>query len=145
MGNYYPKIYLNLKMGCFANRTKKKMAKIIFIISIVMVLAGLGAGLFGFFGIEKTKDWKLGDKTWPSPTALFGLVAILAGIFVFFTGLLGLAAAHFKKCCFTMPFSIFALILSLLMLVAALLGLMAQDEASLRKTICEKPEPGAEE
>jgi small basic protein len=76
--------------------------------------------------IEDT--WELGDTTFPSPMALFGMLAILAGLFSVVTGILGLLAAKFKKCCFTLPFMIFAVIMCIIMLIVTLLALIGQGE-----------------
>jgi len=62
---------------------------------------------------------------------LFGVLAILAGLFSVVTGLLGLLAAKFKKCCFTLPFMIFAVIMSIVMLIVTLIALIGQSSDDL--------------
>jgi hypothetical protein len=89
----------------------------------MLIFIGLGAGIFGYFGLDIKETWTLGDQTYPSPVALFGILAIIAGLFSFLTGILGLCAAKYKKCCFTMPFMIFSIIMALVMLIVAVLGL----------------------
>lgn len=69
--------------------------------------------------------------------AVVGTAALVAGIFTLLTGCLGLAAAHFKKCCFTMPFMIFAFIMSIFMLAVALIGFYAQNPENAEALICD--------
>jgi len=96
------------------------------IVSIVLILMGLFSGLFGYFGLDIEETWELGNTEFPSPMALFGVLAILVGLFTVVTGLLGLLAAKFKKCCFTLPFMIFTIVLSIAMLIVALLAIIGQ-------------------
>merc|ERR1719453_769009 len=98
------------------------------IVSIMLCIIGLAAGLFGYLGADIEDTWELGNTTFPSPMALFGMLAILAGLFSVVTGILGLLAAKFKKCCFTLPFMIFAIIMCIIMLVVTLLALVGQGE-----------------
>jgi len=77
-------------------------------------------------GLDIEETWDLGGNTFPSPLALFGILAILAGLFSMVTGILGVLAAKYKKCCFTLPFMIFGVIMSIAMLIVALLALIGQ-------------------
>ena len=125
-------------MACFSNKTKHCCAKFIMIVSIFLCAIGLFAGLFGYFGLDIKDSWKLGDTTFPSPVALFGILAIIAGLFSVVTGLFGIAAAKFKKCCFTLPFMIFAIVMCIVMLVVSLLALVGQaDPSVVRKEFCD--------
>jgi len=98
------------------------------IVSIVLIVLGLASGLFGYLGIDIEETWEIGDTELPSPMAVFGILAILAGLFSVVTGLFGLLAAKFKKCCFTMPFMILTVIMSILMLIVALLAIVGQGQ-----------------
>lgn len=89
----------------------------------MLVVMGLFAGIYGRFGIDIGATWEIGDQKIPSPTALFGMLAIIVGIFVTLVGLLGLCAAKWKKCCFTMPFCVFSFILMIVMAVVAVIGI----------------------
>jgi len=107
-------------------------AKVVMIVSILLTVIGLAAGLFGYLGTDIKESWKIDEATtFPSPMALFGILAIVVGLFVMLTGLLGICAAKFKKCCFTMPFFIFCLIMTVLMLVVTLIGFMVQDKVAV--------------
>lgn len=99
---------------------------------------GLASALFGFFGVDREETWKVGDQEYPSPVALFGLLAMLVGLFVFLTGLLGVCAAKYKKCCFTMPFMIFSIIMCVVMLIVAIIGIVGSSaDVNLREAMCE--------
>jgi len=76
--------------------------------------------------------------------ALFGLLALVVGLFVILTGCLGLCAAKFKKCCFTMPFMIFTIIMTIVVFVVFLIGYIASSQGdTLRGIVCDKPEDGS--
>lgn len=105
------------------------------IVSIMLCVIGLAAGLFGYLGADIESTWELGNTSFPSPMALFGMLAILAGLFSVVTGILGLLAAKFKKCCFTLPFMIFAVVMCIIMLVVTLLALIGQGETKLVRDI----------
>lgn len=69
--------------------------------------------------------------------AFFGLIAILAGLFTVVTGILGMLAAKCKKWCFTLPFAIFATVLTLVMLVVAIIFLASQGATTtVRDAFC---------
>jgi len=104
---------------------------------------GLFSGLYGYLGIDINATMTLGDQKIPSPTALFGMLAIVVGIFTFVVGLLGLCAAKWKKCCFTMPFCIFSFILFIVMLVVAFIGiLLSSRKDELYASTCASPVTG---
>merc|ERR1712151_1267833 len=117
--------------------TKKCCGRYVFIVSFVLMVLGLAPGLYGYFGIDIEETWTLGSYTVPSPTALFGILAIIVGIFVVVTGIFGALAGYYKMPCFTLPFQIFVIIVSICMLIIAglaLAGAGAKDE--LTKSIC---------
>ena len=110
-------------MSFFKNETKKRCGKFVAIVSLLLMAMGLFAGLYGYFGVDTKSTWTLGEKTYPSPVALFGLLAIVAGAFALITGSLGLCAAKYKNCCFTVPFMILTLTITVFMLAVALVAL----------------------
>lgn len=113
--------------GCFSNKTKQCCATFVMFVSLGLILIGLVSALYGYFGLDIEERWEVGNTKFPSPLALFGLLAILAGLFSMLTGVLGVLAAKYKKCCFTLPFMIFAIIMCIFMLVVALIGLIGQS------------------
>ncbi len=79
-------------MACFSNKTKMGCARFVGIVSCLLIIIGLAAGIFGYLNSD-APPMKMGDETYPSPAALFGILAIIGGIFSALTGLLGLATA----------------------------------------------------
>lgn len=123
-------------MACFSNRTKAGCAKFIAIVSCVLLVMGIASACYGYFGTDTKATWKLGENTFPTPGALFGILAILAGAFTAITGLLGLLTAKFKKCCFTLPFMIFSAIICILMLVVSVIALAGQNTEEIKAELC---------
>lgn len=98
----------------------------VLIVSIVLVVLGAFVAIYGYFGLDIEETWVIGDEEFPSPTALFGILAILVGLFTIVTGVLGALTAKCKNACFAIPFAIFSLVLCIAMLVVAALALIGQ-------------------
>jgi len=88
------------------------------------MILGLASALYGNFGIDIGETWELGDQKIPSPSAIFGLLAIIVGLLCLVTGIFGSLAGHYKLICFTLPFQIFVIIVSILMLAVAMVGFL---------------------
>lgn len=128
--------------GCFSNKTKACCAKFVLFVSLGLILIGLVAALYGYFGLDIEETWEVGDVKFPSPLALFGVLAILAGLFSMVTGILGVLAAKYKKCCFTFPFMIFAVIMSIFMLIVAMIAFIGQGaKTEVRAAFCDNNGP----
>jgi len=123
--------------GCFSNKTKACCAKFVLFVSMGLILIGLISAIYGYFGLDIEDRWELGNITFPSPLALFGLLAILAGLFSMLTGVLGVLAAKYKKCCFTLPFMIFAVVMCIFMLIVAMIAFIGQGATTqVRDAFC---------
>lgn len=126
---------------CFTNKTKARCAVIVLYVSILLVVLGLAVAIYGYFGLDIEDEWKIDDETtFPSPLALFGVACILLGLFTVVTGVLGALTSKCKNVCFAMPFSIFATVLSVAMIVVAFVGLVGQNDSAkdtVRKEFCE--------
>ena len=83
---------------------KSCCGRFVFWVGIVLMVLGLASGLYGYLGVDIEETWELGDYTVPSPTALFGLAAIVVGLFTVITGIFGALAGHYKYPCYTLPF-----------------------------------------
>lgn len=113
-------------------------------VSILLVVMGILVAVYGYFGLDIEDEWKIDDATtFPSPIALFGVGCILVGLFTVVTGVLGIMTSKCKNVCFAMPFSIFATVLSIAMVVTAFLGIVGQNDSAkdtVRKEFCESDE-----
>lgn len=130
---------------CFSNKRKACCATFVLYTSCFLALLGLFAAIYPWIGVDMEETWELASDTekwtFPSPSALFGIIATLAGLFSIVTAILGCLAAKYKKCCFTLPFMIAAIIVSLVMLIVAAAILAARaDTESYRKVFCSPDE-----
>ena len=105
-------------MGCYSNAMKARCAKVVIGISVILGILGLVFGIFGLIQAGLVKPPKVKeDFDFDINPSTFGYLAIVAGVFLIGTSVLGCMTGKFKKPCFALPYLIATGVLCLILFI----------------------------
>lgn len=125
-------------MVCYSNKTKSLAAKIVGVISVLVVILGLITAILGALQmgvVQKPNKWA-GIEAFDESG--FGTGVLILGAIAILTGLLGCATCKCKKVCFTIPFGILSFVAGLVLLILGLvlLGVASELVDKAQEGIC---------
>jgi len=125
-------------MACYSNSCKSNSAKIVMVISFMILILGVVTAIFGAIqmGVVQKKDTftsaEIDLSGFGNGVLGLGLLTILLSVF-------GLLTAKYKKAYFSIPFIISTLIAGIIFLILAtfILGLGSAVFAVVKGTACQ--------
>lgn len=121
-------------MVCYSDKCKAVCAKVIMVVSIILVILGIVTAIFGAMQDKSVQDkLNLGpDFSLPSiNNQMLSLGVTILGVIAIVVGILGLLVARFKNCCVTVPFMLLSLIIGLVLLIFGIFVIGAANNLSL--------------
>lgn len=110
---------------CFSNKTKVCCERVVLFIGIIEIVFGIALAAYGFIGSDHGAEIDFKNQSIPAPQTALAIGALLVGLFTIIVGMLALATAKYKHCCFTAPFMILSFLICIFALVLAFFVLLA--------------------
>jgi hypothetical protein len=129
-------------MVCYSDKIKSLAAKVVAVVSGIIILMGLLTAYFGAIQtgvVQKPNEWS-GVSAFDQSG--LGKVVLMFGAFVILVGLLGCATCKCKKACFTIPFVIFTMIFGIILVGGGLVvvsvgGELGETFEKAQKATCD--------